>query len=224
MNAADAVTVVVVDDEDLVREGLAAIIGSNPEFKVVAMAADGAQAIEAVRRTSPDVVLMDVRMPGIDGIEATKRIVASGASSRVLMLTTMETDETVAAALSAGATGFLLKSVPREQLWWGIRAAATGDALLAPTITRRLIEQYVAGVARPDAPTLSITDRQRDVVKLVARGESNAEIAASLFLAEATVKSHISDVLTRHGLRDRTQLVVLAYESGLVRPGDVTQG
>jgi DNA-binding NarL/FixJ family response regulator len=213
------IRVVVADDEELVREGLAAIVGSDPGLEVVATAADGSSAVAAVRRTSPDVVLMDVRMPGMDGIEATREVVASNEHTRVLVLTTVELDDVVYDALRAGASGFLLKSVPRDQLWSGIRAVAAGDALLAPSITRRLIETHLEQRSphRPDL--LTVTERQADVVRLVARGLSNAEIAARLHLAESTVKGYVSEVLNRHQLRDRTQLVVLAYESGLVRPG-----
>ena len=212
--------IVIAEDEALVREGLVAIVSSHPDYEVVATAADGAEALACVRRTDPDVVLMDIRMPNVDGLEATRQIAASNARAKVLVLTTMETDVVVQEALAAGASGFLLKSSPREQLWLGIDAVAAGDALIAPALTRRLIEQHFANpmpgrVTRP----LQMTDRQRDVVLLVARGLSNREIADELYLAETTVKSHVSDVLTRNGLRDRTQLVVLAYESGLVRAG-----
>jgi DNA-binding NarL/FixJ family response regulator len=212
------IRVVVADDEELVREGLAAIVGSDAGLEVVATAADGTSAVEAVRRTSPDVVLMDVRMPGMDGIEATRAVVASTEHTRVLMLTTVELDDVVYDALRAGASGFLLKSVPRDQLWAGIRAVAAGDALLAPSITRRLIETHLEHRSphRPDL--LTVTERQADVVRLVAQGLSNTEIAGRLHLAESTVKGYVSEVLTRHRLRDRTQLVVLAYESGLVSP------
>jgi DNA-binding NarL/FixJ family response regulator len=213
------IRVVVADDETLVREGLAAIVAGDPDLEVVATASDGAQAMEEVARTSPDVVLMDVRMPGTDGIEATRSIVASAPGTRVLMLTTVELDDVVYEALRAGASGFLLKSVPREQLWSGIRAVHAGDALLAPTITRRLIEAHLEQGSPPRADLLSVTDRQSDVVRLVAHGLSNREIADRLHLAESTVKGYISEMLARHGLRDRTQLVVLAYESGVVRPG-----
>jgi DNA-binding NarL/FixJ family response regulator len=172
-----------------------------------------------VRRAAPDVVLMDVRMPGMDGIEATRAIVAATQLTRVLMLTTVELDDVVYEALRAGASGFLLKSIPRDQLWSGIRAVAAGDALLAPSITRRLIEAHL-GHGSPHRPDLlTVTDRQADVVRLVAHGLSNREIAAELHLAESTVKGYVSEVLNRHQLRDRTQLVVLAYESGLVRAG-----
>lgn len=215
------VRVVVADDEELVREGLVAIISSRAELEVVAAAGDGDEAVEAVRRTSPDVVLMDVRMPGTDGIEATKRIVGTTTGTRVLVLTTVELDEVVYAALRAGASGFLLKSVPREQLWAGIHTVASGETLLAPSITRRLVELHLERTAAPTDPALlSLSSRQADVVRLVARGLSNAEIARALYLAETTVKGYVSEVLTKHRLRDRTQLVVLAYESGLVRPGD----
>lgn len=213
------IRVVVADDEALVREGLAAIVAGDPGLEVVATASDGADAIDVVARTAPDVVLMDVRMPGTDGLEATRSIVASSPGTRVLMLTTVELDDVVYEALRAGASGFLLKSVPRDQLWSGIRAVCAGDALLAPSITRRLIETHLehGNPHRPDL--LTVTDRQADVVRLVAHGLSNREIADRLHLAESTVKGYVSEVLNRHHLRDRTQLVVLAYESGLVRVG-----
>lgn len=211
------IRVVVADDEELVREGLVAIVASQPDLEVVATASDGAEAVTAVAEQQPDVVLMDIRMPGVDGLEATRRIVSASDAARVLVLTTVELDEVVYAALRAGASGFLLKSVPREQLWAGIRSVAAGDALLAPSITRRLIESQLAqGRVRQDL--LHVTERQEDVLRLLARGRANAEIAAELHLAESTVKGYVSDMLARHGLRDRTQLVVLAYESGLVRP------
>lgn len=213
------IRVVVADDEALVREGLAAIVAGDAGLEVVATASDGADAIDVVARTAPDVVLMDVRMPGTDGLEATRSIVASSPGTRVLMLTTVELDDVVYDALRAGASGFLLKSVPRDQLWSGIRAVCAGDALLAPSITRRLIEAHLehGSPHRPDL--LTVTDRQADVVRLVAHGLSNREIADQLHLAESTVKGYVSEVLNRHHLRDRTQLVVLAYESGLVRVG-----
>lgn len=213
------IRVVVVDDEELVREGLVAIVDSDPGLTVVGAAADGASAVETVRRTDPDIVLMDVRMPGVDGIEATRQIVRSSSRTRVLILTTVELDEVVFDALRAGASGFLLKSVPREQLWSGIRAVCAGDALLAPSITRRLIEVHLARGPARDGSSLTLTGRQTDVVRLVARGLSNREVARELHLAETTVKGYVSEVLNRHGLRDRAQLVVLAYESGLVQPG-----
>lgn len=213
------IRVLVVDDEALVRDGLVAIVSSRDGLEVVGCAATGVEAVELVGQRCPDVVLMDLRMPGLDGIEATRRIVASGTSAHVLVLTTVETDEVVHEALRAGASGFLLKSVPREQLWIGIEAVAAGDALLAPSMTRRIIEQALDSGRR--TPTeMALTDRQRDVVTLVARGLSNKEIAEQLFLAETTVKGYVSEVLARNNVRDRTQLVVLAYETGLVRPGE----
>ncbi len=211
------ITVVVADDEELVRDGLMAIVSSNPDFEVVGDAADGEEAVQVVTATDPDVVLMDVRMPGVDGIEATRRL--RDARTRVLVLTTVELDEVVYEALRAGASGFLLKSVPRSQLWAGLHAVAAGDSLLAPSITRRLIEEHLERGTGHEPTDLGLTDRQASVVRLVAGGLSNREIAAELHLAESTVKGYVSDVLMRHGLRDRTQLVVLAYESGLVRAG-----
>ena len=217
------VRVLVVDDEELVREGLAAIVASDPGLTVVGTAADGTSALDAVRRHRPDVVLMDVRMPGMDGIEATRKVLELSPTTRVLVLTTVELDEVVDAALRAGASGFLLKSVPRSQLWEGIRIVAAGDALLAPRLTRRLIEAHLRRAA-PDPGRLRLTDRQVEIVRLVAQGLSNAEIASRLHLAETTVKGYVSDVLTAHRLRDRTQLVVLAYEAGLVRVGSGPPG
>jgi DNA-binding NarL/FixJ family response regulator len=215
------IRVIIADDEELVRDGLTAIVASQPDLEVVATAADGAEAVAAVAAHAPDIVLMDVRMPGLDGIEATRQVVAASETTRVLVLTTVEDDELVYAALSAGASGFLLKSVPRERLFAGIRGAAVGDLPLAPSITRRLVESQLAGHTTPRPEMLHVTDRQADVLRLVARGLANAEIAKELFLAESTVKGYVSEMLTRHRLRDRTQLVVLAYESGLVRPGIV---
>ena len=211
--------VLVVDDESLVRDGLVAIVSARPGLEVVGAADSGEAALEQVAALHPDVVLMDLRMPGMGGLEAMRRLAADEAETRVLVLTTIETDEIVYDALRAGASGFLLKSVPREQLWLGIEAVAAGDALLAPRITRRLIEQHVARGAQGTSRGLALTDRQADVVRLVARGLSNREIADELFLAETTVKGYVSEVLAKYDLRDRTQLVVLAYESGLVRPG-----
>jgi DNA-binding NarL/FixJ family response regulator len=214
------VRVVIADDEELVREGLVAIVGSQPDLEVVATASDGDEAVAAASAHRPDVVLMDVRMPRTDGIEATRRILAADEGVRVLVLTTVEDDEVVYGALGAGASGFLLKSVPREQLWAGIRGVAAGDLPLAPSVTRRLVEaQLIANGRVPRPDLLHVTDRQSDVLRLVARGRTNAEIASELFLAESTVKGYVSEMLARHRLRDRTQLVVLAYESGLVEPG-----
>jgi DNA-binding NarL/FixJ family response regulator len=213
------IRVLVADDEELVREGLAAIVASQPDLDVVDTAVDGTSAVDAVERLAPDVVLMDVRMPTMDGIEATRAIVSGASRTKVLMLTTVELDDVVYDALHAGASGFLLKSVPRDQLWAGIRAVHAGDALLAPSVTRRLIESHLARHTPVRRELLSVTDRQAEVVRLIAHGLSNREIADRLHLAESTVKGYVSEVLARHQLRDRTQLVVLAYESGLVRPG-----
>jgi DNA-binding NarL/FixJ family response regulator len=213
------IRVLVADDEEIVREGLVAIVDSDPGLAVVATAADGAEAVAATLRERPDVVLMDVRMPHVDGVEATRRLVAAGSPARVLVLTTVERDDVVLEALRAGVSGFLLKSVPRQRLYDGIRAVAGGEALLAPSITRRLIEAHVEGASATSAPPMRLTERQADVVRLVARGLSNQEIAERLHLAATTVKGYVSDVLAQHQLRDRVQLVVLAYESGLIRTG-----
>ncbi len=214
------ISIVVADDEELVRDGLTSIVDSHPEFEVVATAANGVEAVAAVASAQPDVVLMDIRMPLMDGIEAARRIVAAQGATKILVLTTIEVDEVVYSALRAGASGFLLKSVTREQLWRGIEAVASGDALLAPSLTRRLIEDRIAAGPPPQPASLGLTQRQSGLVRLVARGLSNQEIAAELHLAETTVKGYVSDVLALLGLRDRTQLVVVAYESGLVRVGD----
>lgn len=213
------IRVVVVDDEALVRDGLVVIAGSADDIEVVGAAADGRSALDEVAAQRPDVVLMDVRMPRMDGIAATAALARSSPATRVLILTTVETDEVVYEALRAGACGFLLKSCPRDELWHGIRVAASGDSMLAPSVTRRLIEAHVRAPRPGGDQSLHLTERQTDVVRLVARGLSNAEVAAELHLAETTVKGYLSEILARLQLRDRTQLVVLAYESGLVRPG-----
>ena len=213
--------VVVADDQALVRAGFRMILASDG-IDVVAEAVDGNEAVEAVRRTRPDVVLMDVRMPGLDGLEATRRIMSSEADPpRVLILTTFDLDQYVYAALSAGASGFLLKDVSPEHLVAAVRLVRSGDALLAPSITRRLVERF----AEPGAPSAAVnadlsglTPREREVLVLIARGFTNAELAAGLHLAEATVKTHVARILGKLGLRDRVQAVILAYETGLVGP------
>jgi DNA-binding NarL/FixJ family response regulator/class 3 adenylate cyclase len=219
-----AIRLLIVDDQALVRAGFKMILEAEPDMDVVGEAADGLAAVDAVRRLEPDVVLMDVRMPEVDGIEATRRLLGEGASAKVVMLTTFDMDEYVYDALQAGASGFLLKDVPPEQLVVGIRAVATGDALLAPSITRRVIEEFVRrppSAARTLPPKLEeLTARELEVLKLIARGLSNAEIAKQLFVSETTVKTHVAHLLMKLGLRDRVQAVVLAYESGLVQPGD----
>jgi DNA-binding NarL/FixJ family response regulator len=215
-------TVLIVDDEELFRSGLRMVVESRDGIEVVGEAADGAAAVSAARRYRPDVVLMDIQMPHLDGIEATRRIVASGVPTRVLMLTTFGMDRYVVQSLRAGASGFLLKTVPPDQLVAGIAVVARGDALLAPSILRRLIEDWTER-RLPDEqdPRLAgLTDRELEVLRLVGRGLSNAELAAHLHLAEPTVKTHVSRILAKTGSRDRVQAVVLAYDTGLVRPGD----
>jgi DNA-binding NarL/FixJ family response regulator len=218
------VTVLIVDDQALVRTGFRMILEAEEDIDVVGEAADGVEAITEARRLEPDVVLMDVRMPELDGIEATRRLLANGGAgdTKVVMLTTFDMDEYVFDALRAGASGFLLKDVPPERLIDGIRAVANGDALLAPSITRRLIEEFVRSGpinASPPAGLGELTARELEVLQLIARGLSNAEIAKELFVSETTVKTHVAHVLMKLGLRDRVQAVVLAYEAGVVQPG-----
>jgi DNA-binding NarL/FixJ family response regulator len=215
-------SVLIADDQTLVRAGFRMILEAEPDLRVVAEAKDGAQAIEEVRRARPDIVLMDIRMPVIDGLEATRRIMAAaGPPPRILMLTTFDLDEYVFDALQAGASGFLLKDVPPEQLVAGIRVVAEGDSLLSPALTRRLIESFVRDHTRaPRPPQIDeLTARELEIFGLVARGLSNAEIAAQLVVSGTTVKTHVARVLAKLGLRDRIQVVVLAYETGIVRPG-----
>ncbi|MEN3342004.1 MAG: hypothetical protein V7644_1408 [Actinomycetota bacterium] len=219
------VRVLIVDDQALVRAGFRMILEAEPDIEVVAEAADGGEAIAECRRLQPDVVLMDVRMPEIDGIEATRRLLGQeGTETKVVMLTTFDMDEYVYDALRAGASGFMLKDVPPEQLVTGIRAVASGDALLAPSVTRRVIEEFVrrppASVRALPAKLSELTARELEVLKLVAKGLSNAEIATALFVSETTVKTHVAHVLMKLALRDRVQAVVLAYESGLAQPGE----
>jgi len=216
--------VLIADDQALVRAGFRMILEAEHDIQVVGEAADGREAVAEARRLRPDIVLMDVRMPDVDGIEATRRLLGDdGAAVKVVMLTTFDMDEYVYDALRAGASGFLLKDVPPEQLVDGIRAVASGDALLAPSVTRRVIEEFVRrppDSVRTAPPELAeLTARELEVLKLVARGLANAEIAKELFISETTVKTHVAHVLMKLKLRDRVQAVVFAYESGLVLPG-----
>jgi len=216
-----SVRVLIADDQELVRTGFRAILNSEPDIEVVGEAGDGRQAVENTQQLKPDIVLMDIRMPILDGLEATRRIVtAPDSKPRVLILTTFDLDEYVYEALRSGASGFLLKDNPADQLITAIRVVAKGEALLAPQVTRRLISEFVDRrplTARPEQ-LQGLTDRESEVLKLVARGLSNAEIAEELYVAETTVRTHVGRILTKLGLRDRVQAVVLAYETGLIQP------
>jgi len=217
------IRVLVADDQALVRGGFRMILESQKDIAVVGEAGTGREAIARARELDPDVILMDIRMPDLDGLEATRQLLAGDGGPRVLIVTTFDADEYVYAAMKAGASGFVLKDLRPEQLAEAVRVVATGESLLAPAITRRLVEQFVRrpppGSARP--PELeTLTERELDVLRLVARGRSNAEIAQELFLSEATVKTHLTHILTKLRLRDRVQAVVVAYESGLVQPGE----
>ena len=220
----EVIRVLLVDDQELVRSGFAMLLGAQDDIEVAGEAADGAAAIEQAETLRPDVVLMDVRMPVMDGIEATRRIVALDPAPRVLVLTTFDLDEHVYAALQAGASGFLLKDAPAADLVRGVRVVAGGDALLAPSVTRRLIEEIApasgGGPRTKPAGLDELTAKEREVLEHLARGLSNAEIAEAMFVSEATVKTHVGHVLTKLGVRDRVQAVVLAYEAGVVRPGE----
>jgi DNA-binding NarL/FixJ family response regulator len=217
------IRVLLADDQALVRGAFRMMLDSEPDIAVVGEAADGREAIEQARLRKPDLVLMDVRMPDLDGIEATRALLDGKDPPRVLMLTTFDLDEYVYDAMRAGASGFMLKNAPPEQLAAAVRTVAAGDALLAPSITRRLIESFVqrprAAAGKPDR-LARLTDRELEVLGQVARGLSNAEIAAELFLSEATIKTHVNRILTKLSLRDRTQAAVLAYECGVVQPGE----
>jgi DNA-binding NarL/FixJ family response regulator len=221
------IRVLVADDQTVVRGGLRLILDSQPDLEVVGEAANGEDAIALARETRPDVVLMDIRMPDLDGIEATRRLLAGEDNrARILILTTYDLDEYLYAAIRAGASGFLLKTAEPAELIAGVRTVASGDALVAPEITRRLLEEFARrpppGSVVPES-LADLTERELDVLRLVARGWSNAEIAATLFLSPGTVKTHVGHVLAKLDARDRTQAVVLAYESGLVRPGETAE-
>jgi DNA-binding NarL/FixJ family response regulator len=219
-----SLSVLIVDDQALVRAGFRMIIDAEEDIEVAGEAADGAAAVTEALRLRPDVVLMDVRMPNVDGIEATRRLLAAdGLETKVMMLTTFDMDEYVYDALKAGASGFLLKDVPPEQLVDGIRTVAQGEALLAPSVTRRVIDEFVRrppSGRKPPPQVAELTARELEVLMLIAKGLSNAEIAKELFVSETTVKTHVAHVLTKLDVRDRVQAVVLAYESGLVGNGD----
>jgi DNA-binding NarL/FixJ family response regulator len=221
---APVIRIIVADDHEVVRTGFAALLDTQPDFTVAGTACDGAEAVRICRDLHPDVVLMDVRMPGMDGIRATRQLTGSGQGGpRILILTTFDLDEYVYDALRAGASGFLLKDVTAERLFDAVRVIAAGEALLAPTVTRRLISQFTRQRPRPNpspptAALAALTPRETQVLKLVAEGLSNHEIAAHLTVTEETIKTHVSRVLSKLGLRDRTQAVITAYESGLVVP------
>ena len=223
------IRVAVADDQALVRSGFSVLLRSADDIEVVGEAGDGREAVDLVAAECPDVILMDIRMPEMDGIEATRRIAASGCDTRVLVLTTFDLDEYVFGALRAGASGFLLKDTLPEDLLGAVRVVAAGEALLAPKITRRLIEQFAEG-ASPAAPAApppgldTLTEREVEVLAAVARGRSNAEIADELFMAHATAKTHVSRLLTKLDCRDRAQLVMVAYEAGIAVPGVVDPG
>ncbi len=216
-------SVLLVDDQELIRAGLEMIVESTDDLRVAGHADNGLQAVELASRLDPDVILMDIRMPSVDGIEATRRIAAAVPDGpRVLMLTTFDLDEYVFEAFAAGASGFLLKDAPREQIIQGIRAVAAGEALAAPSVTRRLIERFVDAPRRaPTAPKQleDLTPREREVLELIARGLSNSELAQRLYLSEKTVKTHVGRILMKLGVRDRVQAVIFAYEAGIVAAG-----
>jgi DNA-binding NarL/FixJ family response regulator len=213
--------ILIADDQELVRTGFRVVLDAEPDLEVVGEAADGLAAIEAVNSLHPDVVLMDIRMPNLDGIEATRRIAASDGSPHVLVLTTFDLDDYVYEALRAGASGFLLKDARAEELCNAVRTVAAGEALLSPAITRRLIESYTRRPPPTERPSAlaELTPREVEVLKLIARGLSNAAIAGELIVADATVKTHVARIFSKLDLHDRAQAVVLAYESGLVQPG-----
>jgi DNA-binding NarL/FixJ family response regulator len=219
-----SIRILIADDQSLVRTGFRMILDAEPDLDVVGEAVDGREAVDKARAAKPDVILMDIRMPDLDGIEATRRIVADGGENapKILMLTTFDLNEYVYEALRAGASGFLLKDVPAEQLADGVRVVAAGEALLAPSVTRRLLSEFAQVRPRDAAPPPAfedLTPRELEVFRLIARGLSNAEVAQELIVSETTVKTHVARVLMKLGLRDRIQAVVLAYESGIIQPG-----
>jgi DNA-binding NarL/FixJ family response regulator len=217
-----SIRVVIADDQSMVRAGFRSLLQAEPDIDVVAEAADGEQAIAAVRRFKPDVTLMDIRMPNVDGLEATRRIVEAGSATRILILTTFDLDEYVYAGLRAGASGFLLKDASPEQLIAAIHVLVEGEAVLAPSVTRRVVEAFARLPAPQDdlqAALVTLTTREREVLALMARGRSNSELAEALVVSEATAKTHVRNVLAKLDLRDRVHAVVFAYECGLVQPG-----
>jgi DNA-binding NarL/FixJ family response regulator len=225
MSEPQTTSILLVDDQPMLRMGYRMVLDAQPDLRVVGEAEDGLEALEQTRRLEPDVVLMDVRMPRLDGVQATERIVGSGSRSRIIILTTFDLDEYAYGALRAGASGFLLKDAPPPDMLSAIRAVATGDAVVAPSVTRRLLAQFAQHLPGPELPpgepdprVESLTPRERELLVEVARGLSNAEIAERLVLSEATVKTHVGRILGKLGLRDRVQIVVFAYENGLVRP------
>ena len=220
------IRLVVADDQHMIRAGFRSLLDAEPDLEVVGEAATGEEALDVVRDLRPDVTLMDIRMPVMDGLAATRQLVANGSATRVLVLTTFDLDEYVFGALRAGASGFMLKDAPADELAAAIRVVAAGDSLLAPSITRRVIDAFVdrgpsrAGGAVPDPGLARLTPRELEVLGLMARGRSNADISAALFVSEATTKTHVSNVLAKLGLKDRVQAVIYAYEHGVVLPGE----
>ena len=213
------ITVLLADDQALIRSGLAAVLGREPDIEVIGEAATGREAVSAATRLRPDVVLMDIRMPELDGLAATRELTMLPTGPRVLILTTYDLDEYVYAGLKAGASGFLLKDAQQERIVEAVRTVAAGEALLAPSVTLRLIESFVTAPSPVAEVSFSLTPRENDVLREMARGRSNAEAAGALFLSEATVKTHVAAILAKTGARDRLQAVVLAYESGIIRAG-----
>jgi DNA-binding NarL/FixJ family response regulator len=220
----DPIRVLIADDQELVRRGLAMVIEAQSDMTVVAEAANGHDAVERCHELPVDLALLDVRMPALDGLEAARMIIREHPKTRVVMLTTFDLDSYLYEALKIGVSGFFLKADPPEQLVAGIRAVVTGAALLAPSLTKRVVETYVRGPAPGSLPPEldPLSEREREVLGLVARGNTNSEIAATLIVGESTIKTHVSSIFSKLGLRDRTQAVVVAYETGLVRPGDMT--